>query len=384
MNRLLTLAVSVSLLAQFASSALPAFAQSLVPIYTSKYYTSPDSKEQHFESMLYLQPGQELMPLTLVVDNGPNGKVPFNWFRINIAGYLMASEQDLHGKKQAVVDVTGRMQAGQSQVLIDCAGEPGATLVWQLYTTPVALKSVEPTSVQAGGTIVLQGSNFNGDESQDKVLINNIPAQVLSASATSITARVPANVTGNATVQAVIAGKETQKLAISVSQVPLPVLYSMNYWMAPPGAVLIIQGDNFDPNIANNRVFFKNVSAQVVSASKTRLQVVIPNWGYGSGEINIPVWVIADGRRSGNYLPFDIGPKYEGAIPPSPNSETISESSSQSSSEASPWPMSAVSESSTQSSSEASFSSQQASEAPFSSEQGSEASVESGFPLILP
>jgi hypothetical protein len=384
MNRLLTLAASLSLIAQFAFGSLPANAQSLVPIFTSQYYISPNTKEQHFESMLYLQPGQEMMPLKLVVDNGPNGKVPFNWFRINIAGYLMASEQDLHGTRQAVVDVSGRMQAGQSQVLIDCAGEPGATLVWQLYTTPTSLKSVEPTSVQAGGTVVLHGTNFSTDETQDKVLINGSPAQVLSASATSITARVPANVNGNATVQAIINGKETQKLAISVSQVPIPVLYSMNYWMAPPGAVLTIAGDNFDPNMANNRVFFKNVSAQVVSASKTRLQVIIPNWGYGSGQLNIPVWVIADGRRSGNYLPFDIGPKYEGALPPSPNSEAISESSSQSSSEASPWPMDATSESSTQSGSEASFQGQQASEAPFTSEQGSEASVESGFPLILP
>jgi hypothetical protein len=384
MNRLLTLAAGLSALTQFAFTALPASAQSLVPIYTSPYYSSPNVKEQHFEGMLNLQPGQELQPLTLVVDNGPNGKVPFNWFRVNIAGYLLASEQDLHGKRQAVVNVTGRMQAGQSQVIIDCAGEPGATLAWQLYTTPVTLKSVEPTTVQAGGTVVLSGNAFSTDETQDKVFINGQPAQVLSASTTSITARVPSNISGTATVQANINGKETQKFPIAISQVPIPVLYSMNYWMAPPGAVLTISGDNFDPNAANDRVYFKNVSAQVVFASKTRLQVIIPNWGYGSGEINIPVWMTADGHRSGNYLPFDIGPKYEGAIPPSPNQEAISESSSQSSSEASPWPMDATSEASSQASSEASFQSQQASEAPFSSEQGSEASVESGFPLILP
>jgi hypothetical protein len=258
---------TAALLLALALTPVGVLAQTQVPLFTSQPITAPNTKEQHFESMLNLQPGQEQLPLTLVVNNGPNGRVPFNWFRINIAGYLMASEQDLHGKRQAVVDVTGRMQAGQSQVVIDCAGEPGATLTWSLFTVPISLDSVEPTSVAQGGAIVLVGKNFSAAEESDRVLINGKPASVISASATAITARVPADAPpGAATVQVIANGNETRKLSINIGSKPIPVLHSMNYWMAPPGAVLTITGANFGAEASENRVFFKNVPAQVVSA----------------------------------------------------------------------------------------------------------------------
>jgi hypothetical protein len=383
MNRFLT-----TILSAFLLTSCPALAQTtaqpaapkLVPIYTSKTYVAPNTKIQNFQDSITLGPGQENSTLELVVDNGPNGRVPFNWFRINIAGYLMASEQDMRGKRQAVIDVTGRMQPGTSQVLIEAAGEPNATLVWQVYTVPVQLTSVEPTNAQTGQTVVLVGKNFSADESQDKVFIGGQSAQILSASPTSITARVPNNAKpGTNAVQVVAAGNATRVLSINVGAKPIPVLHSMNYWMAPPGAVLTIKGDNFSPNAADNKVFFKNVSAQVVSASSNTLQVIIPNWGYGPQEMNIPVWVTSGGTRSGNYLPFDIGPKYLGALPPMPG-DASSEASSESSSEASPWPMSAVSESSSQASSQAA--SENGSEA--SNEQGSEAGSEAPGPMILP
>lgn len=348
-------------------------------IFTSKTYVAPNTKEQHFEDNITLGAGQENLPLLLVVNNGANGKVPFNWFRITINGFLIASEKDLNGKRQGSIDVSGRLQGGSSQVLIDAAGEPGATLSWSVLTSPISLQSVEPTTVMQGQTIVLNGINFSPNEDQDKVFVQGKPATVLSASATSITARIPADTpAGTNSVQVVVNGTETRALPINVGAKPIPVLHSMNYWMAPPGAILTIRGSNFGAKASDNQVFFKSVPGQVVNASPTRLQVIIPNWAYGPSELNIPVFVVANGVRSGNYLPFDIGPQYQGAIPPMPG-DSSSQASSQASSEGG-WPLDASSEASTENSSQAG--SEQGSEASF--QAGSQAGSEAPGPLIYP
>jgi len=250
-----------------------------------------------------------------------------------------------------------------------------------LLTTPISLEAVEPSNVMQGQTIVIHGTNFSATESQDMVLINGRPAQVLSASATSITARVPADAqAGNNSVQVSVNGVPTRSSSINVGARSIPVLHSMNYWMAPPGAVLTIRGSNFAPAAADNKVFFKNVSAQVVSANPNRLQVVIPNWSYGPQELNIPVYVVAGGVRSGNYLPFDIGPQYQGAVPPMPG-DSSSQASSEASSEAG-WPLQAGSEATSQASSEASWPVEAGSQAGL--EQSSQAGSEAPGPMIYP
>lgn len=385
MKRLLTTAL-VCILSASATLAPAAVAQgapapaSQQVLFQSKAYVAPNVKEQHFEDTINLAPGQEQLPLTMVVQNGPSGKTPFNWFRINIAGYLMASEQNLDAsKRRAVVDLTGRMPAGQSQIIIDAAGEPGATLNFTLLTTPVALESVDPVNAMQGQPINLTGSNFSTHEGQNVVLIAGKPAQILASGPRHITARIPADTpAGPATVQVQVNGLATRKVSINVGARIIPVLHSMNYWMAPPGATLTIRGSNFAANPADNVVYFRNVRANVVSASPSTLQVIVPNWSYGPAEMNIPVFVVSAGVRSGNYLPFDIGPKYLGALPPMPG-DASSQASSEASSEAG-WPLQAGSEASSQAGSEASF--QAGSEASF--QAGSEAGSEAPGPMIFP
>lgn len=384
MKRILVAAVCTLTVLMSGSTVLPALAQTapskLISLFQSKSYVAANTREQHFEDSLTLAPGQELLPMTLVVRNGADGKVPFNWFRINIAGYLMASEQDLKGgKRQAAIDVTGRIQGGMSQIIIDAAGEPGATLSFSLVTTPVSLESVEPSIVMQGQTIHLTGRNFAPSEDQNTVLINGKPVPVLASSATAITARVPADAkAGTNTLQVSVNGVPTKSLAITVGARAVPVLHSTNYWMAPPGAILTISGANFAPNPGDNKVIFQNVPGQVVAATPTRLRVVIPNWAYGPQQMNIPLYVVSLGVRSGNYLPFDIGPKYLGATPPMPG-DSISEAG---------WPLDAGSEASSQAGSEASFEassqagSERGSEASF--QAGSEAGSEAPGPMIYP
>ena len=271
---------------QPAAQATAAVAvQPNVVLYESKSFVATSTREQHFESDTFaLQPGQEKLPLTLVVKNGADEKVPFNWFRVNINGYLVASEKDLAGKREGAIDLTGK--------------------------------------------------NFSSDESQDTVLIGNRPAQLLSAGNNSITAQVPADVQGgNAGVKVIVDSIASKPLGLLVSEVPPPVLVSTNYWMAPPGAYLTINGQNFGDDSSKMQVFFGGVQAQVVNASPTSATVIVPNWSYGPSQMNIPLYMVANGVRSANSMPFDIGPKYLGALPPIPG-DSYSEAGSQASSQA--------------------------------------------------
>ena len=280
-----------------------------------------------------LRPNQEQLPLMLEIKNGPEGKRPFNWFRINIAGYLMASEKDMNGGRTAALDVSGKMQPGGGQIIIDAAGEPGATLSFSLSTVPVFLNSVEPNAVPAGQTVVLKGQNFSSDENQDTVSINGKAAEILSASKRSITAVIPKGIVGRAEVKVIVDSVESRPLQMSVSPRVMPVVTSTNYWMAPPGATLTISGQNFASNPSDNKVYFGSVSAQIVGGDSQTLNVIIPNWSYGAQELNIPLTVVSEGVRSVNAVPFDIGPKYLGAMPPIPG-DSYTESGSQATSQA--------------------------------------------------
>jgi hypothetical protein len=325
---------------------------STVTLFESKPYTATSTKEQHFEDNMSLKTMQDQRPLVLTVQNGGDGKVPFNWFRLNIAGYLMATEKDLNGGKIVQLNVSGKVQPGGGQILIDAAGEPGATLQFALSTPAVTLTGIEPMPLVPGKTFVVTGSSFSSDENQDSVLVNGQPAQILSASANSITAVAPGKVgPGTARVQVVVDAVASNAVGASVNNTVSPTVLSTNFWMAPPGATLTISGTNFSSNPADNKVYFGKTAAQVVSGNANTLNVIIPNWAFGGSEINIPLWVMANGVRSTNSIPFDIGPKYL-------NSTTIvlpgeSESSSDAYSQASSQ---ANSQASTQASSQATVS----------------------------
>lgn len=298
-------------------------AQQMLTLFQSKVYTSASTKAQNFEDWLPLASQQSQLPLTLTVRNGSGqGHPGFAWFRLQIGGYMMASEKNLEGRQEAAIDITGRMQPGTSQVLVEAAGEPGATLQFWLTTPAVRLLKVSPPTVVPGDSIVLRGLNFSTDERQVSVTLNGKPIPILSASATSITAEVPRDAqSGAGQVMVSVDNVNSEPLTLQVVGRKSPVLISTNFWMAPPGAELTITGKNFAPNAADNKVYFRDKEAQIVSADPETIVCVIPDWGFEpgatidtGGQLNIPIRVVSEGVTSANYIPFDIGNTYQNSF----------------------------------------------------------------------
>ncbi len=325
-NIMIVLMLLFGIITSFAvppSLAQQSSAQQMLTLFQSKVYTSANTKAQNFEDWLPLASQQSQLPLTLTVRNGSGqGHPGFAWFRLQIGGYMMASEKNLEGRQEAAIDVTGRMQPGTSQIMIEAAGEPGATLQFWLTTPAVRLLKVSPPTVVPGDSIVLRGLNFSSDERQVSVTLNGQAIPILSASATSITAEVPREAQAGANPVVVsIDNVHSEPLTVQVMTRKTPVLISTNYWLAPPGAQLTITGKNFGPTPADNKVYFRDVAAEIVSADPETIVCVVPNWGYepgtsitNGGQLNIPIKVVSEGVRSANYIPFDIGNTYQNSF----------------------------------------------------------------------
>lgn len=316
-----------------ASASVPAPAY--VDLFSSRAYTADSDKAQNFQDNLALKPNQEKLPLQLTINNGADGKQAYKWFRLSIGGYQLASDADMKGASSKTFDITGRMTPGGGQIILQAGGQPGATLSFSLKTPAVVLHAVHPKVVRHGEELTLFGKNFSSDELQDSVVIGGTKAPVLSASRNSITILVPRQARlGKNDVYVSVNSLDSGKLPIVIQPRVAPEILGTDYWMAPPGAALTITGENFSQNSSDNQVYFGNVQANVIASTEDTIIVEIPQWQYGQSQLNIPLTVVADGVRSSNALPFDIGPKYL-AGPPIVPGDSYSSAGSQASSAAS-------------------------------------------------
>lgn len=278
-----------------------------VNIFASQPYTAKTNQVQWFNDNLILNPGQEALPLTLTVYNGnPSGR-PFSWFRLQINGQMIATEKDLRGST-AVVNATGRLQAGGSPVMIEAGGTAGASMRWALAAQGPQLNYATPASVMRGQQVDLTGVNFSSNPQEDAVTFNGRPAHILNATTQSISVQAPTDAdVGPNNVVVAVGGLATSSKVVTVGAYPPPVLKNLNYWQLPPGELLTIRGQNFAANPQDNQVYFGRKEAQIVESSTDKLVVIAPEWSFGPQSMNIPVRVVSHGVPSSNAIPVTLG-----------------------------------------------------------------------------
>jgi len=304
----------VAILALFlawCSAPGPASAQAVL-IAQSHPYLARSSQEQNFVDQINLQPGEELLPLTMTFYNGTDRAPGFNWVRMSVAGRVFVTEADFRTGRVATVDVTGEFEPGSSQVLIDGAGVKGATFSWRLTTPQVTLSSVSPERVSPGSLMTLYGSHFCENLGNDMVLFNNRQVPVVNGTTSMLEVRVPQDIEpGDQRVVVSVGSVRTGPLPITVSAKPQPVVFSVNLFSGPPGQPLVVRGKNFSPNMNENKVFIGNTPAEVTAASPDSLTVTIP---MALDPIQpvwyLPVTVIVDGVRSNSNVTVSVQNRY--------------------------------------------------------------------------
>lgn len=203
--------------------------------------------------------------------------------RVTISGEgfaaLAADNQvDFNGKKAEVKEVSAGklvviapegLSSGPLAVTIN-----GQKTVGPAFTVvpPPSIRLVSPLSGPAGTEMIIEGKDFSTVADENVVTINNIPVTVKTASGNRLTLTLPAG-----------AGKGAVMVRVNDQPVKGPEFTEQSLGilkMEPAnglaGTKVVITGTGFSLNPVENEVTFNGVTAQVLHATATTLEVVAP------------------------------------------------------------------------------------------------------------
>jgi len=139
---------------------------------------------------------------------------------------------------------------------------------------PPVITSFDPASGVVGTTVIISGSNFSTNISDNIVKFGSVQAAVISASTTILTVIVPSGATTQP-VYVTVNGLTAYTSVSFVINVP-PVITSFSPASGPVGTTVLIEGSNFGSTPDANTVLFGTVSAAVSAVSLTQLTVIVP------------------------------------------------------------------------------------------------------------
>lgn len=168
------------------------------------------------------------------------------------------------------------------------------------------ITSIEPSMADVGTTITITGTNFSQVPANNKVSFGSTPAEVLSATETTLTVVVPEGAT---TGPISIFKVETVEGPL-FTVVPAPVINEFSVTGAAVGTSITISGANFGATAGENIVRFNGVTADITSASTTELVVVVPEEATTG-----PITVEVIGQTNETELIFTIAPVIEAINP---------------------------------------------------------------------
>ena len=179
----------------------------------------------------------------------------------------------------------------------------------------LAITSFTPATARLGDTVVITGTGFNAEFSQNTVFFTGSEssatpglAQAIleDGNATSLTVIVPNNAI-NGPIRVRVNGEEavsSQSFTIDTS-LPDPVLTSLDPTNGLPGAEVTITGENFGEDATVIQVSFGNTEAQVSSVTNTSIVTTVPE-NLEEGELQVSV--SRDGVSANTTLAFTVNP----------------------------------------------------------------------------
>jgi hypothetical protein len=149
---------------------------------------------------------------------------------------------------------------------------------WALFEVPT-LTNFAPETGSVGTIITITGTNFSETATDNKVYLNGSPVEVTSSSATEIIALVPEDATsGKILVTTLYNGlnwtvSSSSDFTVEENE---PTITSFAPTTGAPGTMLTITGENFNPSIADNKVFINGIEAVVTASSSTAIVAIVP------------------------------------------------------------------------------------------------------------
>jgi hypothetical protein len=156
--------------------------------------------------------------------------------------------------------------------------------------TPVSTKptinNIAPTSGSPGDSVVIAGTNFSTNLTENVVMFNGVTAVVKSATATKLVVLVPsAGTTGYITVKVKTSEPATGPKFTYLGK---PTITGITPASGKAGDAVAITGTNFATAAADNIVMFNGVVAKVTESTGTILRVTAPA-GVTTGVVTVTV-----------------------------------------------------------------------------------------------
>ncbi|MFD2718360.1 IPT/TIG domain-containing protein [Hymenobacter monticola] len=152
--------------------------------------------------------------------------------------------------------------------------EPAVAQPYANVLASPVLTQLSPAQGRAGTLVTLSGQRFAATAAANTVRFNGVAAPVLSATATTLTVRVPAGAS-TGPVQ-VVTGEGAGRSAQAFTVYQAPTLAPLAPAEGVPGAVVTITGTAFSAVAAQDTVRFNGLLATVQQATATTLRVVVP------------------------------------------------------------------------------------------------------------
>jgi hypothetical protein len=269
------------------------------------YTASRAGQLQRFADYLELKKDQENAKLTLSIENKG-----FQWFRLLIANQVVATEKSLDRNGMGKLDVSGIVQPGSNQVVVQAGGPANAQISWKVTTVATAkLDRVDPDEAIVGDTVSLKGTHFALNPSSNEVTIGSTKAKVTQAKATELKVEIPQNAEpgDKVNVTAKVNGVKTNTITFKLRGIPQ--VTGTNLQGVPPGQNLTVYGKNFSKNLGENRVFFDQTPAEIMNGSTTELQVIVPFIPYREGHYPSQIKVQVGKVMSKTSVGVQVGPQ---------------------------------------------------------------------------
>ncbi|RDC64426.1 DUF7619 domain-containing protein [Adhaeribacter pallidiroseus] len=150
----------------------------------------------------------------------------------------------------------------------------GKQLKVQNIITMPTIHSFSPAQSRTGEVVIILGSNFGTNLTENTVTFNGVKATILSTSPEELTVRVPNNALSGKIKITTPDGVAQSQTDYFIFQAPTLTGISVNEGVT--GQVITLTGKYFAPELALDTVLFNKTPAKVLAASETSLQVAVP------------------------------------------------------------------------------------------------------------
>lgn len=179
--------------------------------------------------------------------------------------------------------VTAPDEVATGPVTVTINGQQTVGSTFTVVPPPV-IKTVAPLSGPVGAEITIRGDYYSSIAGEVKVTFNGIPATISSSTEKALVVKVPAN-----------AGTGKMNLTVNDQQTEGPEFKEQNLGVALlqpdngiDGEEITITGIGFSVTATDNKVSFNGTPATVVSATETKLTVVVPQ-NVATGNVTVEV-----------------------------------------------------------------------------------------------